>query len=120
MRISYWSSDVCSSDLALRANPALAAQSQNVRASDFDVDAARAQQYPQLSFNARYTHSDGGRTIDIPTGQLLHPVYDTLNRFLAERGEPPQFQHVPDQRIAPLRDREQETDRKRVVEGKSG
>lgn len=96
-------------DQALRANPALAAQNQNVRASDFDVDAARAQQFPQLSLNARYTHSDGGRTIDIPTGQLLNPVYDTLNRFLAERGEPPQFPNVPDQSIALLREHEQET-----------
>lgn len=96
-------------DQALHANPALAAQSQNVRASDFDLDAARAQQFPQLSFNARYTHSDGGRTIDIPTGQLLNPVYDTLNRFLAERGEAPQFPNVPDQSIALLREHEQET-----------
>src|SRR3546814_16687901 len=98
MRISDWSSDVCSSDLdsrtassmkclvmpillclaplaraddaalqqyldkALRANPALAAQSQNVGASDFNVDAAPAQQYPTLIFNARYTNSDGGET----------------------------------------------------------
>lgn len=96
-------------DQALQANPALAAQTQNVRASEFDVDAARAQQYPQLSLNARYTHSDGGRTIDIPTGQLLNPVYDTLNRFLAERGEPPQFPNVPDQSISFLRAHEQET-----------
>src|SRR3546814_9683511 len=56
-----------------------------------------------------YTTLFRSRTIDIPTGQLLNPVYDTLNRFLAERGEPPQFPNVPDQSIALLRDREQET-----------
>src|SRR3546814_12844279 len=56
-----------------------------------------------------YTTLFRSRTIDIPTGQLLNPVYDTLNRFLTERGEPPQFPNVPDQSIALLRDREQET-----------
>lgn len=94
---------------ALRANQALAAEGESVRASDAALAEARAQQWPQLSLNARYTHNDGGRTIEIPTGDLLNPVYDTLNRFLAERGEPPQFPNVPNQSIAFLRDHEQET-----------
>ncbi|NKF22329.1 TolC family protein [Solimonas marina] len=94
---------------ALAANPALDARNADVQASDADLLAARAQQWPQLSLNARYTHADGGRTIDIPTGQLLNPVYDTLNQYLEERGEPPQFPNISDQRIKFLRSHEQET-----------
>jgi len=94
---------------ALRDNPALAARHENVRASDYDLAEARAQQYPQLSFNARYTRAHGGRTIDIPTGAMLNPVYDTLNRMLEQQGQPPQFPNISDQSIALLREREQET-----------
>ncbi|MGH8445272.1 MAG: TolC family protein, partial [Solimonas sp.] len=96
-------------DEALKANPVLAARGESVRASDYEVDDARAQQYPQLNFNARYTQAHGGRTIDIPIGQLLNPVYDTLNQMLEQQGQPPQFPNVSDQSIKFLREREQET-----------
>lgn len=96
-------------DQALRANPALAARAASVRASDADVDAARAQEWPELSLNARYTRSDGGRTIDIPTGDLLNPVYDTLNQMLEAQGQAPQFPNISNQSIAFLRAHEQET-----------
>jgi outer membrane protein TolC len=96
-------------DEALHANPLLTARSEGVRASDADVADARAQQYPQLSFNARYTQAHGGRTIDIPVGDLLNPVYDTLNRMLEQQGQPPQFPNISNQSIEFLREREQET-----------
>ncbi|WP_028081789.1 TolC family protein [Solimonas soli] len=96
-------------DEALRDNPALAARGANVRASDYDLEDARARQYPQLDFNARYTRAHGGRTIDIPTGDLLNPVYDTLNQMLEQQGQPPQFPNIANQSIALLREREQET-----------
>jgi outer membrane protein TolC len=96
-------------DQALRANPALAARDADVRASDADLAATRAQQYPQVSLNARYTHADGGRTIDLPVGDLLNPVYDTLNRMLEQQGQPAQFPQIDNQHIAFLRAHEQET-----------
>ena len=34
---------------------------------------ARSLFYPGLSFNARYTLSDGGRIIDFPVGDFLNP-----------------------------------------------
>ena len=94
---------------ALQRNPSLLARGAGVAASLAQIDEARAQQLPQLSFNARYTRADGGRTIDIPTGDLLNPVYDTLNRMLAEQGQPPQFPQIGNQSIPLLRPREQET-----------
>ena len=44
---------------------------------------ARALFYPNISFNARYTVSEGGRVIEFPVGDLLNPVYSTLNTLTA-------------------------------------
>ncbi|MBS0000038.1 MAG: TolC family protein, partial [Cyclobacteriaceae bacterium] len=40
---------------------------------------AQALFYPNLSFNARYSVAEGGRTFEFPAGDLLNPVYQTLN-----------------------------------------
>jgi outer membrane protein TolC len=37
--------------------------------------------YPQVNFLTNYTVANGGRTIDIPIGDLLNPVYATLNQL---------------------------------------
>jgi outer membrane protein TolC len=34
-----------------------------------------------VTLTANYTRADGGRTIDIPIGDLLNPVYSSLNRI---------------------------------------
>lgn len=36
---------------------------------------------PVTSFDAQYLLADGGRTIDIPVGTLMNPVYTTLNQL---------------------------------------
>ena len=94
---------------ALTANPGLSARDYAVSAAAADADAARAQQLPELALAARYSRSEGGRTIDFPAGDLLNGVYGTLNRFLIERGEAPQFPTIENQSIALLREKEQET-----------
>ncbi len=66
---------------------------------------ARGLFYPGLSFNARYTLSDGGRTIEFPVGDFLNPVYSTLNSLLATNV----FPHIDNQEIKFLRPHEQET-----------
>ena len=53
--------------------------------------------------------ADGGRTIDFPVGDLLNPVYETLDEMLVAQGQPPQFPRVRNESIALLRDQEQET-----------
>lgn len=35
--------------------------------------------FPGVSLNARYTVAEGGRKIEFPVGDLLNPVYSTLN-----------------------------------------
>lgn len=37
--------------------------------------------FPQVSANSAYTLADGGRTITIPVGDLMNPVYSTLNQL---------------------------------------
>ena len=36
---------------------------------------------PNVSFGASYSKADGGRTIDLPLGDLLNPVYKSLNQL---------------------------------------
>jgi outer membrane protein len=66
---------------------------------------ARSLFYPNLSFNARYTVSEGGRVIDFPVGDLLNPVYSTLNNLTSSL----LFPMVDNQQIRFLRPTEQET-----------
>jgi outer membrane protein TolC len=66
---------------------------------------ARAMFYPSLSFNARYTRAEGGRVIDFPVGDLLNPVYMTLNALTSSN----MFPVLENQTIEFLRPREQET-----------
>jgi len=36
---------------------------------------------PNVEFNGAYTLAGGGRTVDIPVGDLMNPVYKTLNQL---------------------------------------
>jgi outer membrane protein len=69
------------------------------------LDQARARYLPVLDFNARYSAAGGGRTIDVPVGDLLNPVYASLNQITGQN----RFPTVANQRIPLLRSREQET-----------
>ncbi len=72
---------------------------------------ARSLFYPSISFNARYTVSEGGRVIDFPVGDLLNPVYATLNALTSSS----LFPVIDNQRIRFLRPTEHET-KLRVVQ----
>jgi outer membrane protein len=49
---------------------------------------ARGLFYPDISFYARYTVSQGGRVIDFPLSDLLNPVYTTLNALTSSTSFP--------------------------------
>jgi outer membrane protein TolC len=58
---------------------------------DKSVDAlreARSLFLPNVSLLAAYTKANGGRTIDLPIGDLLNPVYTTLNQLTATNSFP--------------------------------
>lgn len=43
---------------------------------------------PNVSFNGGYTLAGGGRTVDVPIGDLMNPVYSTLNQLTASNNFP--------------------------------
>ena len=43
---------------------------------------------PNVAFNGTYTLAGGGRTVDIPVGDLVNPVYKTLNQLTATNSFP--------------------------------
>ena len=96
-------------DQALVANLELRASDATVRQRLAALDQARARYLPVIDFAARYSVADGGRTIEFPVGDLLNPVYETLDQMLVAQGQPPQFPRVRNESIALLRDQEQET-----------
>jgi outer membrane protein TolC len=57
---------------------------------------AKSMFLPNVSFLTTYTKADGGRTIDIPVGDMLNNVYSTLNQ-LTGTGAFPQLQNRSEQ-----------------------
>jgi outer membrane protein len=94
---------------ALASNIALQTRDLEVDRAHEALRAARARFLPELALQARYTRSDGGRTIDVPLGTLLNPVYQTLNEQLVAQGQPPRFAPIQDSSITFQREREQDT-----------
>ena len=44
--------------------------------------------YPNVSFNTNYFLAGGGRTVDFPIGDILNPVYSTLNQLTQSQNFP--------------------------------
>jgi outer membrane protein len=90
---------------ALTANLELDGASAGVAERLSALDQARARYLPSLDFSARYSRADGGRSIDFPVGDLLNPVYATLNQLTGSS----HFAAVANQEINLQRTREQDT-----------
>jgi outer membrane protein TolC len=52
------------------------------------LEEARKLYWPELGFGATYTLAAGGRSIFIPVGDLVNPVYATLNQLLMSNAFP--------------------------------
>lgn len=89
----------------LESNLALQQKAADYSKSLQALRSARGLFYPNVGINARYTLARGGRTIDFPVGDLLNPVYSTLN-YLTESELYPTIEN---QEFAFLRPHEQET-----------
>jgi outer membrane protein TolC len=94
---------------ALAGNLALRSQAVDVEVALERLKEARSFYQPRLDLAARYTRAEGGRTIDLPIGDLVNPAYEALNQLLAAQGRASNFPHIENQSIAFLRGREQET-----------
>lgn len=68
-------------DEGLRSNLQLKQEQLNYQKSVESLNAARSLFLPQVALNANYTLASGGRKIEFPIGDLLNPVYTTLNQI---------------------------------------
>jgi outer membrane protein len=73
------------------------------------LDQARARFLPAIDLGLRYSVADGGRQIDIPVGDMLNPVYQSLNSLLEANGQPAPFTPIDNQSIPFLRPHEQQS-----------
>lgn len=76
------------------------AQNQGLKQQQFDLEKAmfalkeaKAMYMPTVSMLGSYTKADGGRTIDVPVGDLVNPVYTALNELTASN----KFPQLPNQ-----------------------
>ena len=95
---------------ALQNNLALKQKRFDFRKSMQALREARGMFFPSVGIEARYSRADGGRTIYYPVGDLMNPVYQTLNDILIGMGQPPRpFPTLENQKIPFLREREHDT-----------
>ena len=67
--------------IGLKSNEVIKQHNFDINKSIYALNEAHSLFYPTVSLNANYTKADGGRTIDIPIGDMLNPVYSTLNQI---------------------------------------
>ena len=72
----------------LKNNLQLQQEALNVEKSFSGLSQSRSLFLPQVSANSSYTLANGGRTITIPVGDLMNPVYSTLNQLTGTNNFP--------------------------------
>ncbi len=91
--------------MGLENNLALKQKETSYRRSLETLKEAKGLFFPNITLNARFSVAEGGRTIDLPIGDLLNPVYATLNQILHAN----KFPQIDNQSFMFLRPMEQET-----------
>jgi outer membrane protein len=66
---------------AWQENASLKSKTFQLEASEAALREAKAMYGPNLGFNTQYTLAVGGRSIDLPVGDLLNPAYSALNQL---------------------------------------
>ncbi|MFO7755433.1 MAG: TolC family protein, partial [Bacteroidales bacterium] len=89
----------------LESNQALRQRNIDYTISLSKLKESRSLFFPDIDINARYTVARGGRVIEFPVGDLLNPVYSTLNMLTGTA----QFPSIENQSFNFYRPREHET-----------
>lgn len=74
--------------MGIDSNLALRQYNFDIRTARLELDRAKTLFLPQVNLNAQYTVANGGRTQDLPIGDLLNGVYKTLNQLTASNAFP--------------------------------
>ncbi len=74
--------------MGIDSNLALRQYNFDIRTAKLELDRAKTLFFPQLNLNAQYTVATGGRTQELPIGDLLNNVYKTLNQLTASNSFP--------------------------------
>ena len=88
----------------LESNLAIKQNQLALESAQYALKVAKGMFLPTVSTKSRYTLAKGGRTIDFPIGDLVNPVYSTLNDMLGTS----QFPMVENEQIMFLREKEYE------------
>jgi outer membrane protein len=83
----------------LKQNLSLKQERLEILKSDENITQAKANFMPKVIFNPTYSLAGGGRRLEFPIGDLLNPVYSTLNQ-LTKTNNFPQVENV-NQQLAP-------------------
>ena len=83
----------------LKQNLGLKQESLEIEKSLENINQAKANFMPKVTFNPTYSLAAGGRRLEFPIGDLLNPVYSTLNQ-LTKSSNFPQVENV-NQQLAP-------------------
>jgi outer membrane protein len=95
---------------ALESNLALQQKKYSYQKSLEALKEAKRMYSPTVSFQASYSVTEGGRTMTIPTGDLLNPVYNNLNKLnLAQNPNTPSYPTVENTELNFIRSPNQET-----------
>ncbi|MBX2951669.1 MAG: TolC family protein [Leadbetterella sp.] len=84
----------------ISSNLALKQQNLEIEKALKGIEIARTNYFPLVNFAPTYSVAFGGRKIEIPIGDLLNPVYSTLNQ-LTESNAFPQVKNASEQ-LAPM------------------
>ena len=81
----------------LANNIGLRQESLDIRRVTESLNQARSLFYPRLAFNPTYSVAAGGRRLQFPVGDLLNPVYRTLNQMSGSERFPTNVPNVDEQ-----------------------
>lgn len=84
-------------DSALSQNLTLLERNLSYEKSLEALNEAKGLFFPQISFQAAYTLAGGGRAIEFPVGDLINPIYQTLNDLTASQNFPTNLENVNEQ-----------------------
>ena len=76
-------------DSAINNNLALQQKNISLEKSLLALQSAQSLYWPSINLQGGYQTGEGGRSIALPVGDLLNPVYNTLNKLTATNAFPP-------------------------------